>query len=311
MGLQAMGPETEAVRPWSRLGTVDGIPVPSQEMLRYLVKNRTLELQGLALHLLTTLVVANVVAQGIIQANETKEPAQRLHVDPDLTLEVIVAYHATRPLSEQAARGNASEEMNFYMQEHDDIDLATFLAIQERLPIPIIQALEELQRARGFPFSTIGPANRYRPGTIDWTVAITQIASWSVAGTIVPLEARFEDLLTRHAGNRKSPKKLSREELLTYKQWGEERIHDICAHIGIQPKDALGFFAWLRERLDPREQSLELVRALFQREPTKDEFLPVSAAYQYLAKSIMAFEQRARSKDGDEEVIGRNRQSAI
>ena len=278
--------------PYPRLGVIDNIPIPSGEILYYAETNDILSLKGLSLHILTTLVVANALITGIRDANEAKDQTHRLSITPEITFETMIAYHAPRGLADSGNAGLASDVINTYMKTHDDMELATFLAIQNRLPLSIILAMEELQRVRGFPAKSIGPDNQSHPGIIDWSVALTQISSWLVAGTIIPMKRRFDDLIERHTGTSQTSKKLSRTELLTYYQWGNARILDICDHIGIEFEH---FHEWLRERIlvniEPikaKEASDQLIQVLFNRQPNTDEFLPTSPAYKYLATTIMS-----------------------
>ncbi len=59
---------------------------------------------------------------------------------------------------------------------------------------------------------------------------------------------------------------------------------------------------WLKGRIFDEEEnaqskSEELTRELFGREPESDEFVPVSPAYRYLAKSIMAIDNPDKKKE--------------
>jgi len=278
--------------PRKSLGHVDNVPIPSSEILRYAKEHDTLRFKGLALHILTTMVVADVLMQEIQKANERRPKEKQFDINPDLVFETMIAYHAARPLAEDGVAHRASESINKYMEQHDDIELATLLGSLEHLPLSVIQEIEHLQYRRGFPYKTVGPENLYRLQTIDWNAALTQIASWSVAGTIQPIEKRFEDLISRHVGQPDSPRKLTREQLLSFQEWGKARIADVCNHIGIGPND---FNNFLRRKLfegttDAENKSKNLIRELFGREAKDDEFLPVSPAYRYLSKSIMGID---------------------
>lgn len=273
-------------------GRVDNVPIPSQEILNHALEQSTLDFKNLALHVITTMVVADSIIAAVEQRNQEVPPEKRMHIDRDTALETMVAYHASRPLAEAGQKGKATKEVNEYMKGHQDVELAALLAKQAHFPRIIIQSIEEFEIARGFPEKTIGPENPQRPGTIDWTVAVTQIATWSVDGTIVPMDRRFEDLITRHADNPDSPKKLTREDLLKIKNWGKERLQELCNHLGINPSN---FYEWLRLNIQPncppnvaKEESDSLIRELFHREPSEDEFLPTSPAYKYLARSILS-----------------------
>ncbi|EKD86455.1 MAG: hypothetical protein ACD_37C00279G0002 [uncultured bacterium] len=184
------------------------------------------------------------------------------------------------------------------MRDHTDIDLAEKLATGENLPLTVVQEIDHLRGSQGFPERTIGPNNPYSPQTIDWNDAVNQISSWSVAGTIQPIDRRFEDLIRRHASQPDSPKKLTREELLRYEKWGKARIVDLSRHIGIDPSN---FLEHLRGKLfegvpSAQEKSDSLIRTLFKREPSESEFLPVSLPYKYLATSIMTIENPGRRR---------------
>ncbi|MDO8659804.1 MAG: hypothetical protein Q7K54_04370 [Candidatus Parcubacteria bacterium] len=274
------------------LGHADNVPVPSSEILNYAKEHGVLRFKGLTLHILTTIVVADVLMQEIHKANEGKPKKEQFDVNPDLVFETMIAYHSARPLAEDGVAHRANESINKYMEQHDDVELATLLGTLEHLPLSVIQEMEHLQYRRGFPDKTVGPANLYRPQTIDWNAAMTQVAGWSVTGTIQPIEKRFEDLITRHVGQPDSPKKLTREQLLYFQEWGKNRIADVCNHIGINSGDFNGF---LRRKLfegitDAENKSKNLIRELFGREAKNDEFLPVSPAYRYLSTSIMSID---------------------
>lgn len=283
----------------SRLGQVDNVPIPSSEILEYAKKHDLLRFKGLALHTLTTMVVADVLMQEIHEANEGKPKEEQFDINPDLVFETMIAYHAARPLAEDGVAHRANESINKYMEQHDDVELATLLGSLEHLPISVVQEMEHLQYRRGFPDKTVGPANPYHPQTIDWNAAMTQIASWSVAGTIQPIDKRFEDLIERHVGQADSPRKLTREQLLSFRDWGKDRIADVCYHIGINPDD---FNNFLRRKLfegtiDAENKSQVLIRELFGREAKDDEFLPVSSAYRYLATSIMGIDLPEKKRE--------------
>ncbi len=283
------------LEPFPGLGETDNIPVPSPEILRYARENDILSLKGLSLHIVITLVVANTLIKGIQEANETKDHTHRLKLAPEVTFETMIAYHAPRGLADAGSAGLASAPINTYMKTHDDMELATFLAIRNHLPLSIILAMEALHRVRGFPAKSIGPDNPSQPGIIDWSVALTQISSWLVAGTIIPMKKRFDELIERHTGTSHTSKKLSRAELLVYYQWGNARVLDICNHIGIE---FARFHEWLRTRIQAnvepakaKETSDQLIQVLFNREPNGDEFLPITPAYKYLATTIMSMDR--------------------
>ncbi len=298
--------------PWSSLGKVDLIPIPSKEMLNYVIEQDTLNFKGLALHIVTTLVVADRLIQAIEEANKIKPDKEQLKISPQVTLETMVAYHASRPLAEAGAKQKAGETINQYMKTRDDIDLAVLVGVQEHLPFSIIMAIEELQKSRGAPNKTIGPENPFHPGKIDWTVALTQISSWLVDGGIVTMEERFEDLITRHAGIKNSPKKFSKEELVALRDWGLKRLDDLCIHIGIERQNFMG---WLRvevqsnlDTVEAKRKSDELIRELFSREPREGEFLPTTPAYRYIAKGLMSIEpSEVKRINGKEVVVKRKR----
>ncbi len=287
-----MSQKVERLRyaPWERLGKVDDVPLQSSEMLHYLLKYETLDLPMLSLHIVTTSVVADVLMQQITVANSSKSPEDQIVIKPDTILETMAAYHAPRKLANEGTAGHANEAINIYMKDHTDIDLATLIAIQEGLPLSLITTMEKIQRARGFPEKSVGPVIATSPSDIHWDPAITQIASWSVAGTIIPIEKRFEDLINRHANNLDSPKNLPKQRWLEYRNWGIQRINDLAAHIGFPIGD---FHSWLRTQIhgeDPdgvaKTQSDNLIKEVFHREPVADEFLPVSPAYTFLARRI-------------------------
>ncbi len=274
------------------LGHIDNVPIPSPKILKYAKEHDILRFKGLALHILTTMVVADVLMQEIQKANSEKPKEEQFDINSDLVFETMIAYHAARPLAEDGHIGRASESINKYMEQHDDIELAVLLGSLEHLPISVIQEMEHLQYRRGFPYKTVGPENLYRPQTIDWNAAMTQIASWSVAGTIQPIERRFEDLISRHVGQPDSPKKLTKEQFLSFQEWGKARIADVCNRIGVNPDD---FNNFLRRKLfegttDAENKSQALIRELFGRGARNDEFLPVSPAYRYLATAIMGID---------------------
>lgn len=282
------------VSPWKTRGRVDNIPIPSQEILDYALRLETLDLKGLALHLVTTMVVADTIISAIEQRNQEVTSDKRLNVDRDITLETMIAYHAPRPLADAGQRGEATEFVNEYMRTHEDHELAAFVAIQNHLPLSVVSSIEQIQKPRGYPKKTIGPENPQRPGIIDWNVAITQFSTWLVAGTIIPLDRRFEEMIARHVGNPESPKRYSAEEYLDLRNWGRERIRELCEYLGIEYPN---FNNWLKSKIHSgyspekaKQESDDLIRELFHREPEADEFLPISPAYKHLARSILSIE---------------------
>lgn len=281
------------------LGHLDNVPIPSSEILQYARSHDTLRFKGLALHVLTTLVVADVLIQEIQKANKGKSTDAQFDVNPDLIFETMVAYHAARPLAEDGVNHKANTGINKYMEQHDDVELATLLGSLEHLPLSVIQEMEHLQYRRGFPDKTVGPKNPYQPQVIDWNATITQIASWSVAGTIQPIEKRFRDLISRHIDQPDSPRKLTEDQLLYFQEWGKARISDISHHIGINPDE---FDSFLRKKMfegtpQAEKKSQHLVLKLFGRETNDDEFLPVSPAYTYLSESIMGIDVPEKKKE--------------
>lgn len=279
---------------WKTRGRIDNIPIPPQEMLNFALEQDTLDFKNLALHIVTAMVVADTIITATEKRNQEVAPEKRLEIDRDTTLETIVAHHAPRPLAEAGVKGEATEFINEYMKTHENTELSVLLAIQNHFPLKVIQSMEEVERDRGFPKKTIGPENPQRMGTIDWTVAIWQIATWLVAGTIIPIDKRFEDLIARHTGNPNSPYKFTTEDWIGMKNWGKERIQELCNHLGIEPQN---FYEWLKSNIQSNyplekahQESDDLIRKLFHREPKEDEFLPISPAYKYLARSILGIE---------------------
>lgn len=280
------------------IGRIDNVPIPSKEALKFGKDYDILRFKGLTLHVLTTMVVQDLLAAEVKRVNVTKPPEEQFDVNPDLIFETNVVYHAPRGLAEDAMVGKSTEAINSYMREHDDLELAALIASAEHLPLSVIQEIEHFQKRRGFPEKTIGPENAYNPSTIDWNGALDVISSWSVAGTIQPIDRRFEDLINRHANVPNSPKKLTKEDLLRFKEWGKNRIADLSRYIGIDPENFTGF---LKEKLfegvsDAQKKSDDLIRELFHRDPLDDEFLPVFPAYKYLATSIMGIDNVQRRR---------------
>lgn len=300
------------VAAWKIRGSVDNIPMSSQEMLNHFLEQGTLDFKNLALHVITSMVVADTIITAIEQRNQEVVPEKRIEIDRNTTLETMVAYHASRPLAEAGVKGEATEFINEYMKTHQDTELAELLAIQNHFPLVVIQSIEEYTKARGFPRKTIGPENDQRPGTIDWNVAITQIASWSVAGIIVSMDKRFEDLIARHVNVPNDPKKFTLEDFMEMKNWGKERLQELCDHLGTDPAN---FFEWLRTQIHSNyplekatQESDDLIRELFHRDPEENEFLPISTAYKYLARSILRIEPPTTQVKNGETVIVPNPQ---
>lgn len=304
----------QPVAAWKTRGRIDNVPIPPQEMLDFVLEHETLDFKNLALHVITTMVVADTIISAIENRNQEVDPEKRLKIDRDTTLETIIAHHAIRPLGEAGVKGEATEFVNEYMKTHKYTDLAILVATQSHFPLSIIESMEEVER-EGFPKKTIGPENPQRMGTIDWNVAVWQIASWSVAGTIVPIDKGFEDLMVRHIDNPDSPYKFAREDWLEMRDWGKERIQQICDHLGI---GSSGFYNWLRFQIQSnyspekaKQESDDLIRELFHREPEEDEFLPISTAYKILARRILSIEPPTTEERNGESVIIPNRQRRI
>ena len=301
----------QPVSAWKTRGRIDNIPIPPQEMLDFVLDHETLDFKNLALHVITTMVVADTIIAALEKRNEEVAPEKRISIDRDTTLETIIAHHAIRPLGEAGVKGEATEFVNEYMKTHKYTDLAILVATQSHLPLSIIQSMEEVER-EGFPKKTIGPENPQRIGTIDWNVAMWQIATWSVAGPIVPIDKRFNDLIARHVGNPDSPYRFTRDEWFEMRDWGKERIQQLLGHLGIEGSN---FYDWLRSQIHSnypsekaRQESDDLIRELFHREPEEDEFLPISPAYKYLARSILSIEPPTTEVRGGESVIMPNKQ---
>jgi len=112
-------------------------------------------------------------------------------------------------------------------------------------------------------------------------------------GTIRPLDKRFKNLKLRHIGNPNSTKNITEKGYDNLEKWGKDRIVDTSRHIGITPEN---FFEWLRESIvgssqKAKAESDNLIRELFKREPEVQEFLPISSAYKYLARSILGIDE--------------------
>lgn len=297
----------QPVSAWKIRGRVDNIPLPPQEILDFVREHETLDFKNLALHVVTTMVVADTIITALEKRNKEKASEKAISIDRDTTLGTIIAHHAIRPLGEAGVKGEATEFVNEYMKTHKYSDLAILAAIQSHFPFSIIQSMEEVER-EGFPKKTIGPENPQRIGIIDWNVAMWQIATWSVAGTIVPIDKRFDDLVARHVDNPDSPYKFTREEWLEMRDWGEERMQEVCNHLGIENS---GFYDWLRSQIQSnyspekaKQESDDLIRELFHREPRADEFLPISPAYKYLARSILSIEPpKTEIRDGETIIV--------
>lgn len=297
----------QPVLAWKTRGRIDNVPIPSQEMLNFTLEQETLDFKGLALHVVTAMIVADTIITAVGERNKEVPPEERIEIDRNTTLETIVAHHAVRPLGEAGVKGEATEFVNAYMKTHKYTDLAILVAIQSHFPLSIIQSMEEVER-EGFPKKTIGPENPQRMGTVDWNVAMWQLATWSVAGTIIPIDKRFEDLIVRHVDNPDSPYRFTKEEWLEMRDWGKERIQEVCDHLGIESSS---FYDWLRSQIHSnypseksRKESDDLIRELFHRELEKDEFLPISPAYKYLARSILDIEPpKTDIRDGETVII--------
>lgn len=299
---------------WKTRGRIDNIPIPPQEMLNFVLEHETLDFKNLALHVLTTMVVADTIITALEKRNEEVAPEKGISIDRDTTLETIIAHYAIRPLGEAGVKGEATQFVNEYMKTHKYTDLAILVATQSNLPLSIIQSMEEVER-EGFPKKTIGPENPQRMGTIDWNVAMWQIATWLVVGTIVPIDKRFEDLITRHVDNPDSPYRFTKEEWLEMRDWGRERIQEVCDHLGIEGSN---FYDWLRSQIHSnyppekaKQESDDLIRELFHRESERDEFLPVSTAYKILARRILSIEPPTTEERDGKTVIVPNRQRRI
>ena len=301
----------QPVTAWKTRGKIDNIPIPPQEMLNFVLEHDTLDFKNLALHVITTMVVADTIITAVEKRNQEIAPERRIDVDRDTTLETIIAHHAIRPLGEAGVKGESTHFVNEYMKTHKYTDLAILVATQSHFPLSIIQSMEEVEK-EGFPKKTIGPENPQRMGTIDWNVAMWQIATWSVAGTIVSIDRRFDDLIARHVDNPDSPYRFTKEEWLEMRDWGKTRIQDICNHLGIESSD---FIDWLRSKIKSgyssekaKQESDNLIGELFHREPEGDEFLQISPAYKYLARSILSIELPAKEEKGGETILIPNKQ---
>ncbi len=301
----------QPVADWKTRGRIDNIPILPQEMLNFVLEHETLEFKNLALHVVTVMVVADTIIAAVDARNKQVPEEKRLEIDRDTTLKTIVAHHAVRPLGEAGVKGEATEFVNEYMKTHKYTDLAILVATQSNLPLSIIQSMEEVER-EGFPKKTIGPENPQRMGTIDWNVAMWQLSTWSVAGTIIPIDKRFDDLIARHVDNPESPYRFTREEWLEMRDWGKERIKEVCNHLGI---DNSSFYDWLRSQIQSNnssekaeQESDDLIRELFHREPQETEFLPISPAYKYLARSILNIEPPTTEVKDEKTVVVPNPQ---
>src|SRR3989344_3514574 len=96
------------------------------------------------------------------------------------------------------------------------------------------------------------------------------------------------------------------------RDWGKERIQEICDHLGIEGSS---FYDWLKSQIQSnhspekaKQESDDLIRELFHREPEGDQFLPISPAYKYLARSILSIELPAKEEKGGETILIPNKQ---
>jgi len=280
------------------IGKIGGLPIPSAEILEYAVEHEILAQPGNAQHVVTMLVIESVLCDAIEKANLKKPPEERFDVDRNLIYELTVANHTMRGSAYQGARAEGRQSLNRYMKNHDDIELAALYARVDHLPLEVQLEMKKTEAKKGFPRNTIGPASELAPSTIDWNAALVQIASFAHSETIQPIDRRFDDLIRRRT-RPDVPGKLTREALLSYKDWANARIADICRHIGIKPEDYLSF---LREKLfegipDAKAKSDALIKELFPERPLlDDEFLPVSPAYTYIAKAIIGMDDSGRKR---------------
>jgi len=193
------------------------------------------------------------------------------------------------------------------MKTHDMTELAGLLAAERNFPDKLLETIDEINPKLGFPERTIGPENPKDMGKIDWTAAMTQLSSWLVANRAInanSFEKRFDDLIARHV-DKPNVHKFTKDEWIGMKNWGEDRLKDLCQHLGIERPDLNN---WMKSKINPTDasgsESDELIREIFKREPEEGEFLPISSAYKYLARSISSIgEPKTVEENGETKII--------
>lgn len=169
----------------------DFLSLPWQRLMDHALKNRLTESPWLLLHSLLCRIVAYALAKNL--------PEKLVNIDVLLSLGLVS--HSTRVIADEGLKGvHINPNINQYMKTHSTLDFAYQDGIIESFPWEIQEWILHFinnprTRVGYFPHETI--VNR--KGEINWTEALYQISSWSIAGGITTLDKRFDDLRNRRS----------------------------------------------------------------------------------------------------------------
>jgi hypothetical protein len=168
----------------------DFLSLPWQKLMDHALKNRLMDSPWLLLHSLLCRIITYTLAKQL--------PSEKVDVDTLLSLGLVS--HSTRLIAEEGIQWiHPDPAMNEYMQNHSNIDFAYQDAISEWFSSEII---EWIQHFTGNPRTRMGyfpHETMMNGGAINWTEALYQIASWSIAWWITTLDMRFDDLRARRS----------------------------------------------------------------------------------------------------------------
>ncbi len=168
----------------------DFLSLPWQRLIDHALKNRLMESSWLPLHILLCRIIAYALAKNL--------PPEMVDIETLLSLGVVS--HTTRVIADEwLLWRNRDPKINEYMQTHSNLDFARDDATQEWFPLWIIEWIHNFSvnpktRSGYFPHETM-----IKNWEINWTDALYQITSWSVAGAITTLHNRFDDLRARRS----------------------------------------------------------------------------------------------------------------
>jgi len=75
-------------------------------------------------------ILSRIVTLSMIK--KMKENDSQSAIDENIAMALNTVYHATRQKADFGREGKKSEEVNAFMQDHDDIDFALKQAIEHR-----------------------------------------------------------------------------------------------------------------------------------------------------------------------------------
>lgn len=174
------------------------LPLPTEELMQYGIDNDVLDSPWLMMHV----ILSRIVTLSMIK--KMKEGNHGNTIDENVAMALNTVYHATRQRADFGREGKKSEEINAFMQDHDDMDFALKQAIEHRwgdkkFDEGMIKGIKDYRRNPRtrtwyFPQETLE-----KDWIIDRTETIPLLTSRLIAWPICSVEDRFLDLRTRRS----------------------------------------------------------------------------------------------------------------